>query len=262
VSALTSQPPPHLGQTLITRDGDELIGRLEITSIKLATSDGTAASIPLAQISRLKQTLAPGPTQPSAPSPAAILYGLRGDYLAVDPPAEIEFQSRWGLLKLRLEQVRQIVFSAKEQAAHQIFLSDGSTLTGMMTADALSLKPRNLPGSALTAPVGEMAKLVLIPTTPPLSGGKLTLWGGDILRGSLSGTLTLQTAYQSVTLNGNEIERITTAPDSPTDLTITLNGKPPVQGAPGDASVTCQLNCGLSLSIPAATIVGYSKSGN
>jgi hypothetical protein len=44
-------------------------------------------------------------------------------------------------------------------------------------------------------------------------------------------------------------------------VTVTLKGKPSVQGAPADASVNCQLNCGLSLSVPAAMIVSYSKTG-
>ena len=71
----------------------------------------------------------------------------------------------------------------------------------------------------------------------------------------------MQTSYQSVALNCDEIERISTIADSPNNVTVTLTGKPPVQGAPADASVTCQLNCGQTLPIPAAMIVSYSKAG-
>jgi hypothetical protein len=257
VLTLVCQPPPHVIQTLTTRDGDVLVGRVEGTTVHLSKSDGTAIDVPLAEVSRIvAESQSAAATQPSS----GVVYGLSGDKLAVVAPASVDFQTRWGLLTLSGEQVHQIVLWSKGQASQRIYLSDGSALSGMMTVPALTLRPSELGGTALTVPIGELSKIDFPTVHEPAPGGRLELVGGDILRGSLQGVLTIQTDYGDVAIPAEKIDQISPVADSPGDLSVAVADSGAVRGAPPETAITCRLDCGISLSVPAGMIAGYAKN--
>jgi hypothetical protein len=253
---LVCAPPPRLSQVLTTRDGDVLVGRLASTSIHLRTAEG-AIELPLDQISRLGGQAS---TPTTAPAQAAEVYTLRGDRLAVAAPATIEFRTRWGPLNLSAAQVREIVFCTTNQVAHRIVLSDGSALAGLMTADSITFQPANLQGPALTVSVGELSKLVLTAIPSVAAGPRLDMAGGDVFRGALQGTFTMQTDYGDVSLAAGDIVKIAAVPDSAGDLVVNMTDGRVVRGAPQEESVTCKLDSGVSLAVPAAMIAAYARS--
>jgi hypothetical protein len=256
IVSLACQQPPRILQTLTTQNGDELVGRVSAASIHLL-ADGKTIELPLDQISRISEPSHPPPaTQPTP----AILTGLFGDRLAVTPPPAIGFRTRWGLLAFRPEQVRQIVFCSSGQTAHRISLSDGSSLSGVMAADTISVQPRWLGGAALSAPVGEIARLTLSQTDPSAPGPKLSLIGGDVLRGSLAGTITLQTDSGDIGIAAGDVMKLTAASDGSGDWTLTASDGRTITGAPRDATAVCQLDCGVSVTVPAATITEFDKT--
>jgi hypothetical protein len=255
VATIVSQPPPRIGQTITTHDGDILIGRLTATSLRIGTPDGSALVLPIGELSHLTHgTIA----IPAINPPAA--YSLRGDQLCVNPPPSIEFRTRWGVLTFQSSQVREIVFSSAAQAAHRIYLADGSVLNGILTTDPLTLAPRSWQQPALAVPVGELARLV-ISAAPPASGGapRLDMAGGDVLRGALAG-LTIQSDFGDNTVGGGEIDKITQSTESRGDLAITVAGGAALRGAPQEGLVAAHLACGVTVNIPPAMIVAYTRS--
>jgi hypothetical protein len=256
IESLICQPPPHVWQAIDTQNGDTLVGRVTATSIHLLT-DGKTVELALSQISRIAEAARPAK---SDPTDAAILVGLGGDRLAVNAPASVAFRSRWGLLTLQENQVHQIIFSDKTQAVHRIVLNDGSRMSGILATDSLTLTPRYLAGAALTIPVGEMAKLTFNGNPPPRTpGAELDLIGGDVLRGSMQGSITLQTAYGELSVAAETIQKLAAAADASGDWSMTLNDGRIVGGAPTQATVACQLDCGVQLTLPTALISSYSK---
>jgi hypothetical protein len=175
-------------------------------------------------------------------------------------PSSIEFRTRWGVLNLAPGQVRQIILSEKNQAAHRLVLSDGSSLSGILTGQSLTLQPIDAP-QPLEAPVGEMARIVLAADHAALrSGPKLEMVGGDVLRGTLQGTLTLQTLYGPAPLAAEQIIKIALSPESAGDVTVTLADGRVLRGAEDEAAATCAMECGVSVQIPANMIAAYDRA--
>jgi hypothetical protein len=242
------------------RDGNVLVGRVQATSVHLTADDGTAMDLPLSQISRINIAGRADSAPATLPASIAVVYGLDGDKLQVQPPANIEFRTRWGLLNLLPAQVRQIVLADKNQAAHRLILSDGSSLSGILTAQSLTLQPTDSP-QPLDAPVGEIARLVL-DANPPRgrSSPKLEMIGGDVLRGALQGTFTLQTEYGPAPVAAHEIRRIAPVIESTGDVTVTLTDGRTLRGAAQETTAACLLECGITVTVPAGMIAAYDKS--
>jgi hypothetical protein len=260
VAGLTCQPPPRVLQNLTLHNGDVLVGRVQESAIHLTIADGSATPVPLGQISQLSVHEDAPTTAPSLPAGTlAIIYSLHDEHLAVTAPAAIEFRSRWGLLTISPGQIREIVFCAKNQAAHRLVLSDGSVLTGIVPADTLSMTPRQFPEAAIAVPVGEMAKLEFPESPAPVPGSRLEMIGGDVLRGQLQGTLALQTEFPEPPLSAADIVKLAAIPESSGDLEVTMADRSVHRGAPPEGQVACQLDCGLALTVPAAMIAGYTK---
>ena len=256
IVTLTCQQPPRILQTLVTQDGDELVGRVSASEIHL-TSDGKTIELPLNQISRISEPSHPAPT--TQPTPA-LLSGLFGDRLAIVAPPSIGFRTRWGLLTFRSDQVREIIFCSAGQTAHRISLTDGSSLSGVMAADTISVAPRWLGGAALNVPIGEIAQLTFSLAFPTAPGPKLNLIGGDVLRGALQGTITLQTDAGDIPVAAGDVVKISAATDASADWTVVTADGRTITGAPRDTTAVCQLDCGVSVTVPAATISEFDKS--
>jgi hypothetical protein len=262
VSSLVCQPPPLVGQSLQMRDGDELVGWMSAKSLHWTDDEGKAVDLPLGQISRVMIGFRPMSAPPTTlPGVVATVYGLAGDHFQVILPPTIEFRSRWGTLTPDAQHIQQLVLADKNQAAHRLFLSDGSELSGIASAPTLALTPVDAPGSPLAAPVGEIAKLVCnSPEKPPAKSPKMEMIGGDVLRGAPQGTLTVQTQFGDISVKAGEIQKLATEADSPGDLAMTLTDGRVVRAAAPQTAVTCKLAGGLTLDVPAGMIASYARS--
>jgi hypothetical protein len=260
VSSLLCQPPPRAQQSLAMRDGDVLVGRVQAASVHLTADDGTAMDLPLSQISRIDIAARADSAPATMPANTTVVFDLDGDKLQVQPPASIEFRTRWGLLNLLPTQVRQIVLAEKNQPAHRLVLSDGSSLSGILTAQTLTLQPADSP-QPLDAPVGEIARLVLA-VDPPRdhNSPRLDMIGGDVLRGALQGTFTLETEFGPATIAAGKIRRIAPVIESAGDVTVTLTDGRTLRGTAEEATADCGLECGITVQVPAGMITAYDKS--
>jgi hypothetical protein len=262
VAGLICQAPPLVGESVELRDGDELFGWMSAKMLHWNDDEGKAVELPLGQISRVNLAVRPPAELPATqPGVVATVYGLGGDHFhAILPPA-IEFRSRWGALSADAPHIQQIVFSEKAEAAHRLILTDGSELSGMVTAQTLLLLPVDAPASPLAAPVGEIARLACEPAEKAPEGSpKMEMVGGDVLRGSPRGTVTVQTQFGDIAVAGGDIVKLAADGESPGDLTMTLTDGRVVRAAAPRTDVTCKLMCGLTLDVPVGLIASYSAS--
>ena len=276
VRVLTNRPLGG-GTTLETCGGDILVGRLQNISLHFISTDGNAtdpystaggapgatAQIPLDSIRQFSRPLEAPSTVPTVGilRPADRLVDLAGDTLSVSESDPIEFRTRWGVITLRPEQIGQIVYSGDGLTAQQIDLVDGSVISGFVTNESLTVTPRWPGAQPIKAAVGGLSKLVMGTTPPqPKGGGTIEMIGGDILRGSLQGTITLQTGFADVKVPGGDIELLAASLDLPDAASIDRSSASRLVGAVADEQVACRLDCGVALEVPAVMIQKYAKS--
>jgi hypothetical protein len=253
-------------QLLVTRDGEMFGGRLDKNAIALQLSSGQLVNIPLEQIARLGYRKRAGETDDStfdapADKPYVLLRG--GDRICVKmPPNPIDVLTRYGLLKLKPEQIASIVFQADDQPVHSIVLTDGSQLAGLVSADQFQF---DLVSSATTQPAvfptADIQRLQMLPQSPEKSDDNPTaqLTNNDQLVGSLVGELKLDTAFDAVTVQAAEIKSLQHLKDGGPDLQITLWDQSVLSGQLQESTVRCDLVSGVSINVPIALLEKYSQ---
>jgi hypothetical protein len=246
-------------ESLALRDGDVLIGRIQAASVHLTGDDGQSMELPIAEISRIslaeRLSTAPPATQPAA---TASVEDLDGDHLHVIAPGAVQFRSRWGILNVDMSVISQLALSDGNQPVHHLVLTDGSTISGMVADGGFQLTPVDAPDSALSVPVGDLARITaggMVQRVEP----KLDMSGGDILRGSPQGNLVIQTQFGETKVAGSEIDRIALVPDSPGELEIHLRDGRTLSGG-FEGNLTVRLECGLEVQAPGEMITAYARN--
>lgn len=253
-------------QLLVTRDGEMFGGRLDKNTIAMQLSSGQVVNVPLPQIARLGYRKAAGESDdstfdPPANKPYVLLRG--GDRICVKmPPNAIDVLTRYGLLKLKPEQVASIVFQADDQPVHSITLTDGSQFAGLVSADQFQF---DLAGGATTQPVtfptSDIERLIVVPQPPDKSDDNATvqLTNNDQLIGSLNGELKLDTAFDTVTVQASEIKSMQHLKDGGPDLQITLWDQSVLSGQLEESVVQCDLVSGVHITIPIGLLEKYTQ---
>jgi small nuclear ribonucleoprotein (snRNP)-like protein len=253
-------------QLLVTRDGEMFGGRLDKNSIAMQLSSGQVVNVPLAQISRLGYRKAAGEGddstfEPPANKPYVLLRG--GDRICVKmPPNPIDVLTRYGLLKLKPEQIASIVFQADDQPVHSITLTDGSQFAGLVSADQFQF---DLAGGAttqpVTFPVGDIERLQVVSQAAEKSDDNATvqLTNNDQLIGSLTGELKLDTAFDAVAVQASEIKSLQHLKDGGPDLQITLWDQSVLSGQLQESLVQCNLVSGVQVNIPIGLLEKYTQ---
>jgi hypothetical protein len=260
LQTLVPREPSRVTYTLVTRRGDVLVGKLAGESLRFTALDGSQAELKLNRINRLSGADSAAPTTAPA-STSAVIVTLEGDQLAVEPPQEIEFRTRTAPLRLGAEQIYEIVFSGSSQAAHQIRLTDGSSLSGFVVGEWLSVQPRNLDAGKLKVRIATLRQLDFASSADSgADGPRLELVGGDVLRGGLRGELVLQTELGALPIAADKIERIAPVTQYPGELAVTLADGRTIKAPAATAGMTCQLTCGVSVQVPVEMIAGYARS--
>jgi hypothetical protein len=274
-------------QLLVTADGQVYGGYLEADALAMDLSTGQSTQIPVAQITRAGYRKRPGePEEWKLDNPMAVLRS--GDRIGIEVPAgPLEVMTRYGLLKLPTSAVAAVVFDSDEsdQSVHEIYLSDGSRLAGLLTAAQLELKLSGAgsPGQSVTIPIGTMLRLQLagvssadgssfdLDQLPPDDAPTLKLAGGDLLVGSLDGTLKLDTALGTLTINAPEVRKLDRGLDEEhgaassdeslvgSEVQVTLWDGSVVRGQLQENALPCVLKSGVSLSVPVALLEVYEQ---
>lgn len=201
-------------QMLITRDGQAFCGAMEAPAIHLQLTNRQVTAIPVSAIRRFGYRRSTESDDSAAPArPLLILQ--RGDRIAIDPPTEdLPFATRFGALSISAKSIALLEVGGEEQSVHQVTLVDGSRFAGVMTADALHVRPIALGGEkAIAFPLASIAALQLSGKIdePAEDAPTLALAAGDRLVGTVAGELSLQTAFDVITAQGSQVKAITRA---------------------------------------------------
>jgi hypothetical protein len=248
-------------QLLITTDGEIFGGRLEKDTIDLELSSGQITKLPLAQITRLGYRKRAGEADEwSLDKPMVMLR--TGERIAVQPPTEdINVVTRYGSLKLKPATIAAIGFQNEENGVHEIYLTDGSKFAGLVNADMFDLKLGSAPDQAVKIPVSTLMKFQLTTkiddadnTTPVLK-----LANDDQLVGTVTGQYKLETAFDTLTLGGEQIKSITHSRTSPLDVVVKLWDETSVGGQLQEQELTCLLKSGVALKVPVALVAEYTQ---
>jgi hypothetical protein len=81
----------------------------------------------------------------------------------------------------------------------------------------------------------------------------------DTLVGNLTGQYKLDTAFDTLTLKGEQIKSILHSKTSPLDVIVRLWDETSVSGQLQESDLNCQLKSGVMLKVPVALVAEYSQ---
>jgi hypothetical protein len=247
-------------QLLISNEGEMIGGTLTKQTIDLQLGSGQVTQIPLSQISRVGyRKRQDEPEEWKFDKPLVILQS--GDRMNIALPDQpIQVLSRYGTLKLDPKSIASISMQSDEHGVHEIVLADGTHFAGLVAADQLSLK-LSFNGAAITVPTSSIARLQFLPSTPDITDDtpNLSVLSGDVLVGSLSGDLKLDTAFDTIKVAASQIRALSRSKDSISDVQITLWDQTKLSGQLEDPILACTLNCGVAMNVPIALVDSYSQ---
>lgn len=249
-------------QLVITTDGQIIGGKPLKETIDLELSSGQVTQVPVSQVSRVGYRKRPG--DPEDLENAQPTVQLRtGERLAVVLPTQpIAVASRYGNLQLDPAAVAAIVMQSEEHGAHDIYLVDGSKFVGFATADAFEL---TLAGGEsqqpVRFPISTVARLQLTARIDDRddSTAAFELANDDLLAGSLTGEIKIETAFDTITVNAAEVRRLTHNREMGTEVQITLWDQSSVSGQLQDADLVCKLASGVTMKVPVALVEEYNQ---
>lgn len=247
-------------QLVITADGQIFGGHLKKDTIDIQLSSGQVTQIPLSQVSRAGYRKRPNePEEWKFERPMVLLRS--GERMAIKPPTtDISVVTRYGSLTLKPASVAAILFQSEESAVHQVFLTDGSKLNGLLSADAFEVTLET--GSqTIKFPASAIARLQLAAKMPEPDdlAPSLHLASDDQLVGTLAGKLSLDTAFDTITLNASEIKSMTRAKESVQDVQVSLWDGTTLSGQLRETELPCHLASGVDLKIPVGLLEQYNQ---
>jgi hypothetical protein len=250
---------------LVTVDGQVLGGTLEADAVSLKLTSGQVTRIPLGQISRIGYRRRSGePEQWSSNGPMVVLRS--GERVGIQTPADsVEMATPYGNVRLPAGSIVALQLQDDEAAVHQAQLTDGSRLSGLLTATAVDLKLRDA-DRVVQFPVSSISRIQFLPAagdnetdSAALSDAPLLAIGDtDLLVGSLTGILKLDTAFDTLSVNAAEMKRLSHMESAwPLDVQLQLWDNTVVSGQLQSPAVRCRLNCGIELDIPVPLLTMY-----
>jgi small nuclear ribonucleoprotein (snRNP)-like protein len=247
-------------QLLVTTDGQIFGGRLKKETLDLQLTSGQLTQIPLAQISRAGYHKRVGePDEWTFDRPMVLLR--TGERMNIRPPTgKLEVATRYGKLLLAPETVGAVSFQNEDNGVHTVFLSDGSKLCGLLTAEQFDvvLDTGNQP---IKLPASSVIKMQLLPKIPDIDDftSTMRLLNDDLLVANLTGSLHLETAFDIITMNAAEIRTMTRAKESVQDVQVVLWDGTTLSGQLQEPDLNCELKSGITIRVPLALLEEYSQ---
>jgi hypothetical protein len=246
-------------QLVITSDGQIFGGHLKKETIDLQLSSGQVTQIPVAQIARVGYRKRAGePEDWTFSKPMVLLRS--GDRIAIKPLTEpLDVVTRYGRITLKPQDIAAVAFQADEgSSVHQITLTDGSKFSGLLPADTFDVT-LDAQGQTAKFPARAMLKLQLVAQMPEIDelAPTIRLANDDQLVGTLEGKLSLDTAFDTISINTAEIHTMTRAHDSVQDVQVTLWDGTAFSGQLREPELTCKLASGVEFKAPVAQLEEY-----
>ena len=267
----------HPRQLLVTSDGQIFGGHLEQPTIGLELTSGQKVAIPLVQVARVGYRKKPGETddadsdKPAGQLKPPYLLLATGDRIGVKLPAvPVPVMTRYGALSLPAEVLAGIQFTGEDATVHTITLTDGSRFGGLVTMPEVSATLTTGAGSddkPIRFAVGSLSRIVFTGDDPADAGTKpvnedapaLHVRKDDLLVGTLTGTLKVDTAFDTVTVDAAGLRSLAPSKDNPAVLAVTTWDGTVFNGSVQDPTVACHLSCGVDVQVPVALIDGYTN---
>ena len=248
-------------QLVVTTDGQIFGGTLKQEFLSLQLSSGQLTKIPLSQVQRMGYRKRAGePEEWTFEKPIALMRS--GERIGVKMPTlPYEVATRYGKLSLKPEQVAAIVLQNEDAGLHQFMLTDGSKFSGLLATDALEMKldAGEGPEQSVKFPVSSASRLQL--TTKIAEIDDLTptirLANEDQLVGSIGGTLKIDTAFDTLTINAAEVRQLTHAAGGGVDVQVILFDGSSVSGQLQDLELSATLAGGLTMKVPISLLEEY-----
>jgi hypothetical protein len=186
-----------------------------------------------------------------------------GDRIGVAMPnSPIAVVSRYGPMQLSPEMISSIVFASEESPVHVVNLIDGSRFSALVTAPELEMQlTTGGQNQTVKFPIGSLSRVVLRnpPDDSDDSAPDLMLTGDDHLAGSLQGTLSLDTAFDTMTLNAAEIRELAHVKENAVNLRVTTWDGTVLSGQLEDQELVCHLSARLDVHVPIDLVQSYSN---
>lgn len=247
-------------QLIVTREGEIFGGFLKGETITLQLSSGQTTAVPLSQISRVGyRKRASEPEEIAFTKPVIVLR--TGDRLAFEPPSQpVELATRFGKVSLPMDAFAMIDLQDADTGVHVATLADGSRFGGLLQTDQLTLKLAAT-GEAVTIPLGQVGVIQMRAEAPePASDApRLSLVGGDVLVASLVGDLKLDTAFDTLSVNADEIVSVSPLKESGFDVQVGLWDQTTVSGQLRDSVLRCRLAGDVTLAVPLPLLADYRQ---
>jgi hypothetical protein len=254
-------------QLLVTVDGEVFGGTLDVQTIGMQLSSGQTTQIPLNQINRFGYRKRSGEAEEWTFDRPMVSLRSGERMLIALPGAAIDVVTQYGAMKLKPESIAAIDFQPEDRAIPQVLLSDGSRFAGLATADHFELQ---LVGTSsqqtVTFPLSIIAKLQFgknpddaQPAVGADAPPTLRLSNDDEFAGTIAGQLKLETTFDTITINGSELQSLAHAPDAGFDVQATLWDQTTLSGQLKDPQVTCSLKSGVSVTVPVPMIARYDN---
>ncbi len=249
-------------QLVVTSDGQIFGGKLKKETLDLQLSSGQITQIPLSQVTRAGYRKRPGEVEEWTFEKPIVLMRT-GERVGVQMPSlPIECMTRYGRLTLRPEQIASVIFQVEESGVHEIRLVDGSKFSGLLAADEFEMKlDAASPEQAVKFPVGAIARMQLSGKAAEVdeNAPTLKLANDDMLVGTISGQLKIDTAFDTITLNASEVRGLTHVKESSIDVQLVLWDGSSVSGQLQDMNLPCQLAGGVLMKVPVALLLEYNQ---
>ncbi len=249
-------------QLLALADGQVIGGELDVQVLRLRLADGQGVSFPLAQVARVGWRRRSG-DEPDAKAPAPMAVLRTGERLLLAKPGVgIEVSTRVGRLRFPAALVAAVNFAGDDAATafHEVRLSDGTRISGLVEATELELQFAGaLVGKSARIEVAAIEKLVLgeAPDEPDLAGPAFQLIGGDVIGGVLKGPLLLDAGFARLAIEGGQVKRLTHLKGTAADVLITLWDDSTIQGQLEQTTLICGMADGIELKAPLSTVALY-----
>lgn len=271
IVTLGRQRPMHL---LLTSEGELFGGTLDLPALTFQLASGQTIKLPITQFRRAGARMAPTPIagadEPRMPR-KPLLFLRNGQRLAIAAPTNaFDFASRYGPLSIPANKIVQLSLYSPTSPVHQVTLTDGSKFSAILTVPKFDLTLDGAVGSqSVSVPTPLIAALQ--PTAPgdddasPTNTPQLRTLGEDLFVGSLTGTLQLDTAFETIDIPADGIRSIRRANENPetsttfSELRITQWDGTVLTGTPKSLTLPVNLASGLSIAIPVDLIAAFDN---
>jgi hypothetical protein len=247
-------------ELVFTTDGDVIGGALARDKIALELTDGQILQVPLAQVARVGYRKRPNePEELPADKPYVLMR--TGERLSIEMPKDpITVHTRFGPLKLQPETLTSIVFQNEEHAIHEVHMTDGTRLAGLVDSVQLEAKLASSEQS-IKFPLTSAARLQFRaePANVDENAPQLKLANEEVLIGVLSGKLKLDTGFSLLNLDADGIKSLSRVPESPQDVHVTLWDETSFKGQLQEPDITCVTQDGLEVKVPIVLVDQYEQ---